>query len=73
MSFWETYDSLCKEKGIASFKVLIDLGLSTSMTTKWKNGSLPAAETLCKLADYFDVSTDYLLGRSKIKKPIEND
>lgn len=74
MSFWEIYQSLCKEKGLASANVLNDLGLSTSMTTNWgKKGRVPGAEILCKLADYFDVSIDYLLGRSKIKKPIEPD
>lgn len=73
MVFWEIYDSLCKEAEISSAKVLTSLGISTSMTTNWKKGAIPNGETLCKLADYFDVSTDYLLGRSKIKKPIEPD
>ncbi|MCM1194668.1 MAG: helix-turn-helix domain-containing protein [Firmicutes bacterium] len=26
--------------------------------------AFPGLETLCKIADYFDVTTDYLLGRS---------
>ena len=73
MVFWEIYDSLCKEAEISSAKVLTSLGISTSMTTNWKKGAIPNGETLCKLADYFDVSTDYLLGRSKIKKPIDVD
>lgn len=71
MMFWETYQSLCKENSLASANVLNTLGLSTSMTTNWKNGRLPGAEILCKLADYFDVTVDYLLGRSKTKKPVE--
>lgn len=73
MIFWEIYDSLCKEAEISSAKVLTSLGISTSMTTNWKKGAIPNGETLCKLADYFDVSIDYLLGRSKIKKPIDVD
>jgi transcriptional regulator with XRE-family HTH domain len=73
MVFWEIYDSLCKEAEISSAKVLTSLGISTSMTTNWKKGAIPNGETLCKLADYFDVSIDYLLGRSKIKKPIDVD
>lgn len=39
---------------------------------KWENGIAPNFETLCNLADYFQVSTDYLLGRSDCKKP-ENE
>ena len=73
MNFWEIYQKLCEENDVKSAKVLTSLGLSTSMTTKWGNGSIPNGETLCKLADYFDVSIDYLLGRSKIKKPIDVD
>lgn len=73
MNFWEIYQKLCEENDVRSAKVLTSLGLSTSMTTKWGNGSIPNGETLCKLADYFDVSIDYLLGRSKIKKPIDVD
>jgi len=38
------------------------LGLSSSMVTRWKEGYHPAQRTLIKLADYFGVSTDYLLG-----------
>lgn len=73
MNFWEIYQKLCEEKDVKSANVLTSLDLSTSMTTKWRRGSIPNGETLCKLADYFDVSIDYLLGRSKIKKPIEPD
>jgi transcriptional regulator with XRE-family HTH domain len=73
MTFWEVYDKLCKERNVASATVLTEIGISTSRTTNWKKGVIPNGETLCKLADYFDVSIDYLLGRSKIKKPIDID
>jgi transcriptional regulator with XRE-family HTH domain len=42
-----------------------DIGLSNSSATYWKRGSLPKGETLQKLADYFAVSTDYLLDLPK--------
>lgn len=71
MNFWEIYQKLCEENDVKSANVLTSLDLSTSMTTKWRRGSIPNGETLCKLADYFDVSVDYLLGRSQTKKPVE--
>lgn len=41
------------------------IGVSTGNVTDWKNGrSAPKADTLIKIADYFNVSVDYLLGRT---------
>lgn len=34
--------------------------------------SIPNSITLCKLADYFGCSTDYLLGRTNISKPVSS-
>lgn len=40
------------------------LGISSQSVSKWENGlSEPDIETQKKLADYFNVSLDYLLGR----------
>lgn len=64
---------MCEERNIKPATAAKDLGLANSAPTKWRNGTIPTGETLCKLADYFGVSIDYLLGRSKIKKPIDID
>ena len=41
-----------------------ELSLSHGVITQWKQGiSKPSSEALVKLADYFHVTTDYLLGR----------
>ena len=57
---------LCKSKNIKPSAVAIDIGLSNSITTKWRNGALPKGEILLKLSDYFNCSTDYLLtGKEK--------
>ena len=46
------------------------LGISAGNITEWKKGrSAPSAGVLPKIADYFDVSTDYLLGKTDEKKP----
>lgn len=39
-----------------------ELGLNNSISTAWKHGALPKGNTLQKLADYFGVTVDYLLG-----------
>lgn len=64
MNFWETFYSLCDKKGKKPNPVGEDIGVSTASITKWKKGATPNAEILLRLADYFNVSVDYLLGRT---------
>lgn len=42
--------------------VAIDLGFGENAIYKWKNQS-PTTENLTKVADYFGVTLDYLVGR----------
>lgn len=45
-------------------------GLSSAALTNWiKRETLPSCETILAIADYFDVSTDYVLCRTDKKKP----
>ena len=42
------------------------LGVTKQCVSNWENDNvIPSIEMLCKIADFFNVSTDYLLGRSK--------
>lgn len=42
------------------------LGVSVRMVSYWENGERECTfEMLCAIADYFDCSTDYLLGRKE--------
>ncbi len=65
MNFWEILNSLCEERNTTVTATLKELNISTSKGTAWKSGSVPNGVFLEKLADYFDVSTDYLLGRTE--------
>ena len=41
------------------------LGVTKQSVSNWKNGNImPSVEMLEKIADYFNVSVDYLLGRN---------
>ena len=56
--------SAYKVQGLTYTKIAQDLGICWSTMQYYKSGkTLPGAEILLKLADYFGVSTDYLLGR----------
>ena len=60
--FWEKFILLCEKKNKSPNMVCSELGLSTAIATKWKNGSIPRDTTLKKVADYFGVSVEYLKG-----------
>lgn len=62
--FYEIFVNLCAQKGVSASFVVQQIGLNKSSATYWKNGSVPKGDTLQKLADYFGVSSDYLLGRA---------
>lgn len=65
---FETFEKikmLAKKQGISLQKIAEDLGFSTNYLYSLKNKKAPSAEHIAKIADYFGVSTDYLLGRSE--------
>lgn len=63
--FWENFCKLCEKNGIKPNFVCKELGFSNATATKWKKGATPTGTTLSKIADYFLVSTDYLLTGSE--------
>ena len=67
--FWERFYNLCISNNTKPNPVAKEIGISSGIITKWKNiGTLPNGETLIKLADYFNCSVDYLLGRMDTNK-----
>lgn len=62
--FYDRFLTLCKNAGRHASPTLGELGLSNGSLTRWRNGTLPNGETLIAIADYFDCSVDYLLGRT---------
>lgn len=65
--FYDIILELCSEKNVKITNVIKNLNMSSGNMARWKNGILPNSETLISLADYFNVSTDYLLGRTNVK------
>ncbi|MFR7606008.1 MAG: helix-turn-helix domain-containing protein [Oscillospiraceae bacterium] len=56
---------LMKEHGISSKKLSDDTKISTGNISDWKSGrSQPSLDKIRILADYFNVSIDYLLDRT---------
>ena len=62
--FAERLLELRKEKNISQAKLAKEIGVSFSVVCYWETDrSEPTAPNLVKLADFFNISTDYLLGR----------
>lgn len=65
MTFYERIETLRKQRNISQGNLEKELGFSNGSISKWKNSS-PTPERLKKLADYFNVSVEYLLtGKEK--------
>lgn len=60
---YEVFAELLKQKNVKAADVCRATGLPSSLFSEWKRGkSSPKIDKLKKIADYFDVTTDYLCG-----------
>jgi len=72
--FQQIFTELLEKRGVTAYKVAKDLGVSQGLIGDYKNGvKTPAAESLSKIADYFEVTVDELLGRVKLKGSFTGD
>lgn len=71
---YKRIDILLSEHGISGAKMSADLGMSRSFMTELRKGRAKSVkiETAQKIADYFGVSVDYLLGTEQKEKPLVN-
>ncbi len=63
--FWDTFRKLCDTNHTSPNKVAKEFGLSSGSVTSWKNGVTPREATLKKIADYFSISVEELLGQKE--------
>ncbi|WP_443717836.1 LexA family transcriptional regulator [Ruminococcus sp.] len=63
--FSDIFKQLIQNKGVTVYQISKDTGISESLMSHWKSGrQLPKYDSLNILADYFNVSGDFLLGRT---------
>lgn len=63
-TFYARFESLCREHKCTPNAVAKAIGASSGSVTAWKRGAAPRNATLAQIADYFSVTTDYLLGKT---------
>lgn len=60
----ENIRKLRQDRGIGQLELGRRVGASKQSISNWENGNImPSIDLLLRLADFFGVSTDYLLGR----------
>lgn len=76
MIFYERLKMLMDEKKITAKQLSKELHINKNSFTYWKkNGNIPKGNSLQALADYFNCSIDFLLGKTdeKTKQVIQNE
>ena len=67
--FYDLFCQLCEQKGVSVTRATVEMGLSRTSGSKWKRtGATPNGETLNRIAEYFGVTTDYLLTGQQTEK-----
>lgn len=72
-TFSERLKQLRKDKKLTQKELAQKFFLDDSSISKYENGkAVPETELLQSLSDFFEVSVDYLLGRSNIKNYLDD-
>lgn len=61
--FYDNYIKLCNQAGKSPSFVAEEVGLKKSAVTSWKKGRIPTDANLQKLASYFGVTVESLIGK----------
>lgn len=73
--FYDRFEALCFDKGVKPGRACIEMGLSRSLAAKWKatKTEKPSAEVLEKMANYFGMSIEGILGIERKEEQDELD
>ena len=69
--FYDIFSNLCISHKTTPANVAKTLGITNAAVSKWRQGAEPRDFTLRKIADYFGVTVDYLLGKEQKEKPAD--
>lgn len=62
MGFYEKYLCLCNSINKSPSAVALELKIGKPSVTRWKNGATPRDATVLKIADYFGITVEALMG-----------
>ena len=66
MTLYEKVEMLCKQRGIniSNLGDAVGIKVDKSTISHWKKGAVPRASTVKAIADFFEVTVDYLTNGS---------
>lgn len=73
--FFDNFVKLCEQKGVKPSRALIEAGVPKSAYSYWRteanagNDAKPTNQNAVKLAQYFNVTVDYLLTGNQKENP----
>ena len=62
--FYDKFKYLCEKNNTTVTATTLKLGFSKGNIKYWRDGKTPTGDALLKIANHFDCSVDYLLGRT---------
>lgn len=63
--YYSIFKDLCDEFAVKPYTVAKEIGMSSPLLSNWKAGRrTPSTQYLLKIAEYFNVSLDYLIGNT---------
>lgn len=65
VQIYEIIEAILSKKGISDRQMMNESGLKRGVLDNMKKGSMPSADKIAAIADYLNVSVDYLLGREQ--------
>jgi len=70
--FFERFYQLCRQNGTTPNAIAPNIGASSGSITAWKKGAMPRSHMVKRIAEYFGVSVDYLMGYDVFVAPSGN-
>lgn len=64
---FQRIEELCQENEISIHKLETSLGFTTSTIRSWKKAESLSIDKLIKIANFFNVSIDYLTGKTDLR------
>lgn len=69
----ENLKAIRERKNITQVRLSMEIGVSQETISAYESGkAMPSIETLCRMADFFNVSTDYLLDRTAVPYSVKD-